>query len=292
LLNAGAGEGGYNLGAVPMYFSKKYQILGRLQHNTSGENYDDLLINHLKIEDDQKYKETIYEIPKISVATSDLSSARIPKNKSSLGSLNILKKLGENGILRFNIHFLNAEETSSDSARWTILNEGRSNILREVRIPNINKRLLLSSLLFEKNSANLFLKNELTFLSQQDNANISGLLSMKIFDQEIFKRKHSVHNNLLINIDLGNSVLSFTSVIQHHNNPQKLMANPGPFDSLINKGQPYNYALQDLNIDYAYLNNSASLIKKIKKMSLRFTLGNIFFNQATNSILIASPIIF
>ena len=286
---AGIGAGGlpilWDVNLTPITYNKTFQAINTYQSNNIGKDKS----TQLRV----LTSDNFFEGP--NKPNADLLSVQQPSpppfdqkfwldNNQHLFSSNILKILGKDLQIKFNISYVTDYQQKYGTANTSISIPGQPNItLTEVKNNGQNKNSFKSGFILEKNTKKQYMKN--TFLFEKEWSNTIGNLTngnTNIY-QNLSGTPVSVSNKISLIKAFGKQLINLNSSISYNTFSQMLGVKPGQFDSTFNNNIPYDAVVQYAKLKTFQTNNYISFVKGISRFTLSPKLGVEFRDQSMES---------
>ncbi|NOU61358.1 hypothetical protein [Marinifilum caeruleilacunae] len=266
----------WNANITPMLFNKKQQFICSYQANNTGKDVaSDLKV--LSIEDlldkvdNDTDKEELLGIQGLS--TPNFQSMRYLDNNIHLLSNNYLLKLNKDIQLKVNSSYLN-DYQKHEGGRKSEYFLGKDTVVLSEHISNsLNKRSLVNDFIVTQNSDKSYLKNTLNFKVYWDAQMGNVQQASDKIRQDYDNPFQSFSNKLKWIKPLGKRMWQFNSFVGYNRAPQSLQIQPGVYSDVLNEGKPYNAVMQEATHKVLNVNQSASLINRVKRWSFTHKLG-------------------
>ncbi|WP_313580329.1 carboxypeptidase regulatory-like domain-containing protein [Chishuiella sp.] len=279
----------YQANVTPMLFTKQQQMLGSYQSNNRGKDVSQQL-STLSLEDllndNEKFSSSSW-LNIASIETPNFASERWLDNNVNLGTWNHLFKLKKELDLRLNISYLNDYqkrfgETTTQYFLPTgniFLNERKRNYLQSENL-DIKTTLL-------RNSSKNYLENILEFKGDWNSSRGDLFRNDQFIQQSLSKPNREISNQFKIIKSIGKQLITFRSILAFKDYTENLSISPGVFESLINQGNIYKNAFQNIRFKRFVSNNYAEFTKGLKSFTLESKIGVKYINHTLESDLMA-----
>ena len=290
-LGSGLSPSIWDVNLTPMLFTKKKQMLTTYQANNTGDNVATQL-NTLTLEDQinqfEKNSEKTDWLNIQQLATPNFSEKRWLDNNIHLISGNYLQKINNDYEVRVNFSYLNDYHQQNGFTNTEFITPVNTTTILEQKRNDFFYNSIQTNITFQKNTTKDYFKNSLEFQGFWDSQIGNVLLNNQQIKQHLNNEFFRISNSLKKIIPMGKQMISFNSYIGINKTPQTLNVTPGQFEKQLNNNMPYAEIIQQINLNTFYSNNSFSLIKAIKNISVEPKIGFQVENQQLNSDIIIS----
>jgi len=281
----------WDVNLTPMLFSKKRQMLSSYQSNNIGDNVASQL-KTLTIEDlleqfeRNDTKQDWLAIQQLEVP--NFSEQRWLDNNVHLVTMNYLQKLKKDYELRLNVSYLNDYQQQNGFTNTQFFTANDTIALFENKYNQLYKNTLETNLTLQRNTDNNFFKNSLIFQGFWDSEHGAITLNNQDINQNLSNQYFKLSNDLKTLFPIGKQIATLKSYVGFNRTPQSLRVNPGPFNDLLNDGNIYNQATQNIDLQTLYTNNSLGFTKEWKTFSFSPKVGFQFEKQNLESNILTS----
>lgn len=261
----------FSANITPMVFSPKEQMLSSYQSNNVGDNLQ-LQFKSLTIEDlaeqniKQHERKTWLGIEQVLIPS--ISENRWLRNNIHIVSSNYLKRIKKNEF-RINAAYYNDQQVQNGSTVTTYYLNTDTIQYYENKNNHLQQQFLQLKAVFENNTKDRFLKNNLLLEHYWDNQYAATKLGNSPIDQKLTLPFSKIDNNIKIITKLGRKLFAIHSNIGISSTSQSLIVKPGQFEQLLNNGDDYERLSQDVFFSNKYARNSIGIVKGLG--TLRFT---------------------
>jgi hypothetical protein len=287
-LGLGANPVLWETNVTPMTFNKNFQAINSVQINNIGEDVtkdlQTLSTEELFNQSNKPSSPLLFIEP---LVTPSFDKQWWLKNNVHLFSSNILKKLRSGLQLKTNIYFVNDNQEEFGNTKTTFVTQNETIDISEVKENSFASNKLNGNFILEKNTRNVYFKNNLQIQRSWDN-NTGNLLNTttNVF-QHLNNETFYLSNKLSAIKAIGKQLININSISDYNHAPQTLYVTPGQFDSVINNKVAYGKVLQSAQINYFQTNNYIGFTKGIRHFILMPKLGFHIEKQQLNSSIIA-----
>jgi hypothetical protein len=283
----------WDVNLTPMLFSPKKQILTTYQANNTGENVA-TQIKNLTLQDLKNQVENNFEkkdwLNIQQLSTPDFSEKRWLDNNIHLISGNYLQKMKNDYEMRVNFSYLNDYHQQNGFTNTEFITPVNTISILEQKRNYFFYNSLQTNVTLQKNTNKNYLKNSLEFQGFWDSQKGNVLLNKQEIKQHLNNEFFRISNSFNKIILLGKQMIKLNSNSGINKTPQTLNVKPGQFEKQLNNNFLYDEIIQQINLNTFYSNNSVSLIKAIKNISLEPSIGFHVENQQLNSEILISRI--
>jgi len=279
----------YQANITPMLFTKKQQMIGSYQGNNRGNDVSRQL-KTLSLEELLNDSEKFSNENWLSIAgiqTPNFDGERWLYNAINIGTWNHLFKLKKELDLRVNLSYHNDfqkrfGETNTQYFLPTgelLLNEIKQNYL-QIESLNLKATLL-------RNSSKNYLENVLEFKGDWNSSRGNLNQNNNLITQRLTQPNRQFTNQFNTIRKIGDQLITFKSNISYRNYNESLSVSPGVFTDLVNNGNDYQNAFQQIDFEKLSTNNFAEFSKGIKAFTLQSKIGIKYTNHVMRSNLLA-----
>ena len=277
----GGGGGGpalWDMGITPITLTKNFQALTSIQTNNVGHDAakevrsfysGNILDSRSPFSQDPSSFFTIKNL-----IAPPLQEKKWRKNQVFLGSINTLQKL-KNGLeLRSNLAYHRDLLIREGHLVTQYLDQEHSFVTTEQIDNRYGLQAMDVGLNLEKNIANLFFKNNLSFRGKWDRDR--GNLLFNSQDPISQHRKYqgfALSNGFTGMRFIGKQLVYFNSSLDWQQSPQQLQIAPGQLEDILNIGMPYDQLEQRVDYNAFSFINSAYFIRRSGAWRIRPMLG-------------------
>ncbi|HEX2845869.1 MAG TPA: hypothetical protein VHN59_04935 [Chitinophagaceae bacterium] len=287
-LEVGAGVSPFlrHIKLTPLIFKKDFQMLHSFASNNTGDDQSEQLRSMQvggTFSNNNGFRLTgISHI--ISTTVPAFNSKRWLDNDLNQVSSNILKKLNNDWIFKLNLAYINDHQKQFASTTSVIYPEGQAPVtISEEQKNTFNISKLLGNIAVEKNVKAFFFRNNLTVNASwvRNTGNLErGPLLVR---QQNMNEPFVINNRLTVTRPIKKQVVTFNSIFNYSNLPERLLVSPGPFAELLNGAVEYDQAIQRIRSSGFNTDNSVSFTRRMKNFVLSTKLGAVFSSIKLNS---------
>lgn len=283
IMGAGFTPALWDVNITPMLFGKDYQMISTYQSNNTGNNVVNqlkkLTINLLDDFNNGLQKRDWLDIREISHPP--FKENFWLDNKAHLISLNYLKRIKKNTDFKVNISYSNDINNQIGKTNTIFYAKDRVNIKESIENNSISN-VLKAELVYEENKKNSYLKN--TFEGNKYWSFKNGIVKLndEIINQQLDNPFKSFGNKLKWIFPFKKELITFKSIIGYTKTPQNLIIPPNVFGEFINVNE-IEKVNQNINLTAFFTDNSVSLTKGYKNLSVSSKLGILFEDKKLNS---------
>ena len=285
-LGAGLSPLLWDVNFTPMLFTKNTQFLATYQANNVGKNNSSQLMRLTpgiyRGESGIENKQDWLGIQKLSNPT--FKENHWLDNNSHIGSINILKKLKNNLVLRLNGDYTNDIQQQEGYTKTIFFSSEEDSItLLENKLNKLYFNNLKTDFTLQKNSNAKYLKNSLRIKAYWDSQmgtmnNQNGTLS-----QQLSNPFYTIANDYRDFFKVDKSLLTLNSSISFERKPQQLIVSPGQFVNLFNANKLFETLQQDVVQTGFFTDNSVQFLKTLKAISFDTQVGFLVEKQDLTS---------
>jgi len=250
---------------TPLLFTKKQQALVSLQSNNTGKDLEKELADFSS--EIQINSLTTNQLLNISdILKPDYDKRWWLDNKTHLFSFNYLTSLLKDTQIKLNADYFYDLQNEFATQKQKIILPSKNITINEVLSNNFENKVLKTTLILEKNSKKVYLKNKFLFKTAWRDAN--GKITNKDIFQELESPSKKYQNNFYCLVPLGKQLIGFHSEIKYSENDQLLQITPGQFVEMFNQSSDYQKSTQSVRRSKWSTKNSFGLTKKINKITV------------------------
>jgi len=271
----GSGEAGlgsepflWDVNLTPMILGKTFQILTSFQSNNVGDDAaGDLRMFYpggafFNIRENMSSGPSYIRLREVN--TPGFEQTRWLDNKIFMLSGNMLQKLESGLEVKGNVSYVDdTRQQQGFTATQSFTSE--EVLLTTEGIDNHNRIHVLDvGASIEKNEKDIYLRNKFQYRKRWNRD--AGELLFNAQDP-ISQRRHytdeALMNSLSLARFLGSQLVNITSNLEWHRTPQRLQVSPGPFEDVLNQGNPYDQVRQQIDYDGLEWHNSLQFTRKL-----------------------------
>ncbi len=267
-----------------LQFNKDLQFINTIKTNNTGKNLDPEILEQNKpsgLSDNYSAG-----TPQLSVLKPDfpqIDQSRFWFNNNNLIASNILIGVSKNLDLKLNIALEN-DRISSRSLVQTAIYLPADTINLTEHHSSINAySKLISGIVLEQNTDNLYLRNSLNGYASRE-TNTDDLLA-PASDQQLLQPLFNLVNRLKAIIKTGNSTVDINSMVNYSTQPQSLTIKPGLFADTLNGGYSYDGLSQKVSGKTFSTENDISWLLRLRNFSISTLSGFEVKNDRTSNAL-------
>lgn len=269
----------WDVNLTPMTFGKTFQMLNSFQSNNTGDD----VTNSLRAfytggayfsSTNAGIKEGPYYIHLQNPSSPGFDQKKWLDNKVFLFSTNVLKKLNNGIELKGNISYFDDVRNRLGFTATQFFTDDRTIVNTEGIANSFRSNVLDAGALIERNEKNIYLRNRLLYRKRwnDDKGNIRFNDTDNIGQSRLYTDE-ALLNSLSLARNIGKQLVNISSTIEYHNTPQRLTVQPGTFEDVLNKGNPYDEMQQHIAYNDFRWDNTLSFTKKIKYWRLSPSVG-------------------
>jgi len=276
----------WDVNVTPMTFTKSFQVLTSYQANNTGNDVSQQL-NVLTVEDFLNHMDRPNENPGMlsiqDVSPPEIDQKRYLDNNIHLLNFNGLQRINNDFQLRANLYYINDFQREQASQKRTLYTPTDTLSFIEKYDNRLYESYLQGEFTLSRNVKKNYLSNELKVQSGWDKQ--SGLVYTgdATIKQSLKNPLRAISNELKSINPVGKYLVEFNSYISYDYRPHSLAVNPGQFDSIFNKGVPYDLVTQNLYLKRFYADHSASFVIGTKRLSFTPKIGFSYHQQLLES---------
>ncbi len=269
-LGAGLAPMLWDANVTPMLFTNNNQFLGTYQSNNIGLDVGSQIVTlastgRFNRDNIDTKTDRVQVMP---IASPSFSNTRWLNNNTHLGSINYLKKLGNDFQMRVNTAYLNDVQKQRASTQ-TVYFTGTDTIsVLEQKYNRLSNESLEVNVNLERNTKRKYLNNLLTgkgFWNRQTGMLVRNDIRL---EQQVQNLYFSISNTLSNIHRLGKQLITVDSYLSWNKLPQALTVRPGQFSDLLGQSDSLTGIRQDITQNAFYANNSVGLTKSVGNFTL------------------------
>lgn len=275
----------WNTKITPMIFTKKQQAVVTYQANNTGSDVSreirDFSISDFGREEFSINKRDWLGIRQLSPPP--FQQGRWLDNNVHLGSVNYLIRLKEDVDLKTNISYLNDAQQQIGNTQTRFFTPTDTIDLVEHTRNFLFMNTLQSRFIFERNTADNYLKNELEANGYWDSQRGNIITPDATIQQRLSNPFSVIRNKLRMLKPVGKQLVTFRSNTGYTEANQSLRVEPGQFTELLNDGAAYEQMQQLLESSTFFTDNSAGFTKGINDFTIAPEIGFSIRKQQLDS---------
>ncbi|MGG7664243.1 carboxypeptidase-like regulatory domain-containing protein [Dyadobacter sp. BHUBP1] len=272
----------WDVNVTPMVFNRNFQSIASVQSNNAGTDLS-------------RQQDVLTQSPQVrgpapvlsiqSLSTPNISPDRWLDNTSHLGSLNLIKKNRNQTELKLSIGIRDEVQFQTGKNYTRLLTPGETVEIDERITNRSDSKALNTHLIIEKNTEQLFLKNNIS--GQFGQIDGAGKLSRNLLptDQNLASKQTQLQNNLTLITHAGKQLLNINSQTIYNRRPETLTVRPGVFQDLFNAGKSFQSISQNLLTTELDTRNSISFTRQFSRIAFTPLAGLNFQNHQFESVI-------
>ncbi|TDN95679.1 carboxypeptidase-like protein [Salegentibacter sp. 24] len=270
---------------TPMIFTKKNQAIVTYQANNTGREVSreirDFSISDFGREEFNSSKSDWLSIGQL--ARPPFAQERWLDNNVHLGSANYLIRLEKEVDLKTNISYLNDAQHQIGKSQTRFFTPTDTIELVENTHNDLFINTLQTNFIFEKNTDDNYLKNELEISGFWDSQRGNIDTGNSRIHQRLSNPFSVIRNKLRLLKPVGKQLVTFRSNTGYTEANQNLQVQPGQYEALLNNGINYAEMEQAVKATTFFSDNTAGFTKKIKAITISPEVGVSVKNQSLGS---------
>ena len=270
----------WEVNITPMVFNRNFQAIASVQSNNAGTD--------LSRQQDVLTKSSQVRIPAPVLSIQSLSAPNISPdrwldNRSHLASLNLIKKTRNQTELKLGLGIRDEMQRQTGRNYTRLLTPGGTVEIEERITNSSDSKTLNAHLVIEKNTEQLFLKNNIS--GQFGQIDGAGIISRNLLptDQNLATKQTQLQNNLILIAHAGKQLLNINSQTIYNRRPETLTVRPGVFPDLFNAGKNFQSISQNLLTTELNTKNSISFTRQFSRIAFTPLAGLNFQNHQFES---------
>ena len=267
-----------------LQFNKDLQFINTIKTNNTGKNLDPEILEQNKPSGlSDNYSAGTPQLSVLKPDVPQIDQSRFWFNNNNLISSNFLIGVSKNLDLKLNIALENDRISSRSSVQTAIYLPADTINLTEHHSSINAYSKLISNIVLEQNTDNLYLRNSLNgYASRETNADV---LLAPASDQQLLQPLFNLVNRLKAIIKAGNSTVDINSMVNYSTQPQSLTIKPGLFADTLNGGYSYDGLSQKVSGKTFSTENDISWMLRLRNFSISTLSGFEVKNDRTSNAL-------
>lgn len=275
----------WDVNLTPITFNKTFQAINSYQSNNIGKDKSaqlKTLTTDYILDPVRKPNTQLLNV--LPVAQPPFDPIYWLDNNQHVLSSNILKVLSKAIQIKMDFAYVNDLLHREGSTQTTIFSPGQNIQLAETKSNSVNRNLLKTGFVLEKNTKRQFIKNVFQF-EKETSRTIGELFNNKpaSIRQQLQDEPLSVSNRMSMIVPISKQLLTISSQISHIVSTQMFSTSPGVFDSLLNNNHSYDATYQHLVIKQSQASHYLGIVKAAGRFTFSPKLGLEYTHQKLES---------
>ncbi len=285
-LGAGVAPFLREVNVTPMTFTKNFQVVTSYQTNNTGNDVSQQLKVYT-LQDLLRNAGRPNENPDIlniqAVSPLEIDQNRYLDNNIHLLNFNGLQRISRDFQLRANLYYINDNQQQQSALQRTLFTPTDTLEFTESINNSLHDNYLHGEFTLSRNVKDNYLSNELKIQSRWDKQTGLVYTEGEEIAQSLKDPLRSISNELRSINTVGKYLVEFRSFITYDHSPHSLSVSPGQFEGVLNKGEPYDRVLQQIDLKRFYADHSASFVFGWKRLSFTPRMGISYRRQMLES---------